>query len=201
MQAGPQTPTPVPVQYNVFAEIVLGLALLGSVLIIPPPYLGCLPFPPPLSLLGLVCLIVVVKRAVATRRHALLLVPAAIVIAGIAARSAPQRGTSNESAAIANLRTINTAEVTFKSSSGGSYGTMADLIDAKLLVEEFTGTRAGYNYSITLDGTRSSYTAEAVPASAETGRYAYYSLPDAVVRYSTNVSLAPSAAQAGKSVQ
>jgi hypothetical protein len=109
------------------------------------------------------------------------------------------RGGSNESAAVANLRTINTAEVTYLSSSGGSYGSMTDLIAAQLLDDTFTGTKAGYNYSITLDAT--SYTAEAVPASTKTGRYGYYSGTDAVVRYSTTASLAPTAAQAGKSVQ
>ena len=197
----PQSRTPVPEWKNVSGQILSGLALMGSVLIIPPPLLGCLPFPPPLSLLGLICLIVVFKRAVAAGHRVFLIVPVAIVIAGIVARSAPQRDISNESAAVANLRTINTAEVTFQSSSKGKYGTMADLIDARLLGEEFAGTKAGYNYSITLDGARSSYTAEAWPASAQTGRYAYYSLSDAVVRYTTNVSLAPSAAQAGKSVQ
>ena len=111
------------------------------------------------------------------------------------------RQASNDSAAVANLRTINTAEVTYQSSSGGTYGSMTDLIDTRLLDDTFSGTKAGYNYSITLGATGSDYTAEAVPASSETGRYGYYSFPDAVVRYSTNASLAPTAAQAGKSVQ
>ena len=35
------------------------------------------------------------------------------------------RQVSNDSAAVANLRTINTAEVTYLSSSGGSYGEIA----------------------------------------------------------------------------
>ena len=77
---------------------------------------------------------------------------------------------------------------------------MTDLIAAKLLDDTFTGTKAGYKYSITLDATGSAYTAEAVPASTKTGRYGYYSFPDAVVRYSTNASLAP-AGQSGRSVQ
>jgi hypothetical protein len=107
-------------------------------------------------------------------------------------------GPHPESVAVANLRTINTAEVTYLSSSGGTYGSMTDLIAANLLDDTFIGTKAGYNYSITLDATGSVYTAEAVPASTYNGRYGrfgYYSHPDAVVRYSTNVSLAP----AGKS--
>jgi len=110
------------------------------------------------------------------------------------------RGGSNESAAVANLRTISTAEVTYLSSSGGRYGTIEDLIAARLLDDTFTGTKAGYNYTVTSDATSSGYTAEAVPVSSRTGRYGYYSVPDAVVRYSTDASLAP-AGQSGRSVQ
>jgi hypothetical protein len=110
------------------------------------------------------------------------------------------RRVPNESWSVANLRTINTAEITYKSYSGGSYGTMADLIAARLLDETFATTKWGYKYSITLDATASGYTAEAVPTSTKTGRYGYYSFPDAVIRYTTNASLAP-AGQSGRSVQ
>ena len=110
------------------------------------------------------------------------------------------RRVSNDSAAVANLRTINTAQVTYESSSGGTYGSMTDLIAAGMLDDTFTGTKAGYKYSITLDATGSGYTAEALPISTNTGRFGYYSHPDAVVRYSTNASLAP-ARQAGRWVR
>ena len=109
-------------------------------------------------------------------------------------------GPRPESVAVANLRTINTAEVTYLSSSGGRYGSIADLIAAGLLDDTFAGTKAGYNYSITLDATGSVYTAEAVPASTKAGRFGYYSHPDAVVRYSTNASIAP-AGLSGRSVE
>ena len=132
----------------------------------------------------------------------LIVVAIILIIATIAIPSLLRsRQAANESAAVANLRTINTAEVTYLSSSAGKYGAMTDLIAAKLLDDTFTGTKAGYNYTIALDSTGSDYTAEAVPASANTGRFGYYSVPDAVVRYSTNTSLAPTPAQAGKSVQ
>jgi hypothetical protein len=83
------------------------------------------------------------------------------------------------------------------------------------LDEPFTGTKAGYNYTITLDGTGTAYTAEAVPApivpktrwwfsstdsTPPPRRYGYYSLPDEIVRYSMDASLAP-AGQSGRSVQ
>jgi hypothetical protein len=152
-------------------------------------------------------------------QRALEIVVAAIIVLVVVAIAIPSNictgggGGSNESAAVANLRTIDTAQVTYKSSSGGSFGTMADLVEVRLLDDTFTGTKAGYNYTITLDGTSSGYTAEAVPAlipkwhawfsgaaPTKTGRYGYYSVPDAVVRYSTDTSLAP-AGQSGRPVQ
>jgi prepilin-type N-terminal cleavage/methylation domain-containing protein len=131
----------------------------------------------------------------------LIVVAIILIIATIAIPSLLRsRQAANESAAVANLRTINTAQVTYLSSAAGKYGDLPDLIAAKLLDDTFTGTKAGYNYSVTLDATSSDYTIQAVPASTNTGRYGYYSVPDAVVRYSTNASLAP-AGQSGRSVQ
>ena len=86
-----------------------------------------------------------------------------------------------ECAAVANLRTINTAEVTYLSSSGGSYGTMADLIAVRFLDDTFADTKGGYNYAIAVDAT--GYTATALPASPKHGRYGYYTVADAIVRY------------------
>src|SRR5687767_11992089 len=89
----------------------------------------------------------------------LIVVAIILIIATIAIPSLLRsRQAANESAAVANLRTINTAQVTY-SSSGTSYGTMAGLIASGLLDETFTGTKAGYSYTITAAG--SDYTAEA----------------------------------------
>jgi len=132
----------------------------------------------------------------------LIVVAIILIIATIAIPSLLRsRQAANESAAVANLRTVNTAQVTYLSSSGGTYGLMTDLITAKLLDDTFTNTKAGYNYTMTLDATFNDYTVVAEPAAANSGRYGYYSTPDAVVRYSTTASLAPTAAQAGRSVQ
>jgi type IV pilus assembly protein PilA len=129
----------------------------------------------------------------------LIVVAIILIIATIAIPSLLRsRQAANESAAVANLRTINTAQVTYLSSSGGNYGEIQDLIDAGLLDGTFTGVKAGYNFAVTASG--SDYTAEATPASSNTGRYGYYSTPDAVVRYSTQTALAPSG-QAGNAVQ
>jgi hypothetical protein len=116
-------------------------------------------------------------------------------IAGVAGLMAililGRHGTPPEVSAVANLRTINTAEVTYLSASGGTYGSITELIAAGLLDETFIGTKAGYKYSITLNATGSVYTADVLPVSPNTGRFGYYSFPDAVVRYSTIASLAP----------
>jgi prepilin-type N-terminal cleavage/methylation domain-containing protein len=129
----------------------------------------------------------------------LIVVAIILIIATIAIPSLLRsRQAANESAAVANLRTLNTAEVSYLSSSGGSYGEISDLITAGYVDSTFNGVKAGYNFDITASG--SDYTATATPASTNTGRFGYYSTPDAVVRYSTVSSLAP-ASQAGNAVQ
>ena len=129
----------------------------------------------------------------------LIVVAIILIIATIAIPSLLRsRQAADEAAAVASLRTVNTAEITYLSSSGGNYGDITSLIAAGLLDDTFTGTKAGYNYTVAAVG--SDYTAEATPASSNTGRYGYYSHPDAVVRYSTNGALAPTPALAGKSV-
>jgi prepilin-type N-terminal cleavage/methylation domain-containing protein len=129
----------------------------------------------------------------------LIVVAIILIIATIAIPSLLRsRQAANESAAVANLRTVNTAEVTYLSSSGGNYGMIPDLITAGLLDSTFTGVKAGYNFNV--DATGTDYTAWATPASSNTGRYGYYSTPDAVVRFSTDTALAPTG-QAGQAVQ
>ena len=136
----------------------------------------------------------------------LIVVAIILIIATIAIPSLLRsRQAANESAAVANVRTLNTAQVTYLSSAAGSYGDLAALIAAKLIDDTFDTTttgrpKAGYNYNITLGSSNQDYTIDAVPASSNTGRYGYYSTPDAVVRYSTTTTLAPAGFE-GKSVQ
>jgi type IV pilus assembly protein PilA len=127
----------------------------------------------------------------------LIVVAIILIIATIAIPSLLRsRQAANESAAVANLRTINTAEVTYLSSSGGNYGDLPALVSAGLLDSTFTaGVKAGYNFSVAASG--SNYTATAIPASSNTGRFGYYSSPDAVVRYSSH----PTASMVGTAVQ
>ena len=129
----------------------------------------------------------------------LIVVAIILIIATIAIPSLLRsRQAANESAAVASVRTITTAEVTYLSSSGGFYGDISQLISAGLLDTAFNGTRGGYQYSISNSGM--DYTIWAAPASTNNGRYAYYSVPDGVVRYSTQATLAPTG-QPGNPVQ
>ena len=130
----------------------------------------------------------------------LIVVAIILIIATIAIPSLLRsRQAANESAAVANLRTVNTAQVTYLSSSGGNYGSLPNLVSAGLLDNTFvTGVKAGYNFGVVNSGT--DYTATAYPASTNTGRFGYYSTPDAVVRYSTDSTLAPTG-KAGQAVQ
>jgi type IV pilus assembly protein PilA len=115
----------------------------------------------------------------------LIVVAIILIIATIAIPSLLRsRQAANESAAVSNLRTINTAEVTYLSSAGGNYGQIADLVTAGLLDSRFSGASvSGYTFSVTASA--GDYTAEAMPTSPNSGRYGYFSLPDAVIRYST----------------
>lgn len=128
----------------------------------------------------------------------LIVVAIILIIATIAIPSLLRsRQAANESAAVANLRTINTAEVTYLSSSGGAYGDLPALVAAGLLDSTFTaGPKAGYNFNVTLPSAND-YVATAIPASSNTGRFGYYSSPDAVVRYSSH----PTGSMVGTAVQ
>jgi prepilin-type N-terminal cleavage/methylation domain-containing protein len=97
------------------------------------------------------------------------------------------RQAAAEATAVTTLKAINTAEITYSSTSGGKFGTLADLVTAGLLDSRFAGgSVSGYNFVVTASGL--DYTATATPASANSGRFSYFAWPDAVVRYSTETS-------------
>src|SRR5262249_31709666 len=95
----------------------------------------------------------------------LVLFPTMVATGIIAAVGIPSllrsRQAANESAAIANLRTIATAEVTHLSSSRGNYAGMPALISAGLLDQRFTSAVSGYEFAITMSNRN--YTATATP--------------------------------------
>src|ERR1700675_3177561 len=120
----------------------------------------------------------------------LIVVAIILIIATIAIPSLLRsRQAANESAAVANLRTINTAQVTYLSSNGGNYGAAPGLVSGRLLDSRLNGTVSGYVYTVTNSG--ADYTANATPAASNTVRYGYYSTPDGVVRFATTTTLAP----------
>src|SRR5215475_4806553 len=100
----------------------------------------------------------------------LIVVAIILIIATIAIPSLLRsRQAANESAAVAELRTINTAQITYLSGAQGNYGSVANLVSAGLLDSRFNGVMSGYNFTITTSG--ADYTATATPASASNGRY------------------------------
>ena len=128
----------------------------------------------------------------------LIVVGIILIVATIAVPSLLRsRQVANESAAVAHLRHINTVQITYLTSTAGSFGNITQLVAAGLLDSRFSGTMSGYTFNISSSG--ADYTATADPVAAGTGRYAYYSTPDAVIRYSTNAAQAPSG-QAGAPV-
>ena len=114
----------------------------------------------------------------------LIVVAIILIIATIAIPSLLRsRQSAQESSAVAQIRTINTAEVTYLSSNQGSYGNVGALITQGLLDNRFSGSVSGYNFTVVASG--SNYTVNADPTSTNSGRFGYYSLPDAVIRYAT----------------
>ena len=114
----------------------------------------------------------------------LIVVAIILIIATIAIPSLLRsRQSAQESAAVAQLRTINTAEVTYLSSNQGAFGSIADLVTQGLLDSRFLGSVSGYNFTVTASGPN--YTANADPTSTNSGRFGYYSTPDAVIRFAT----------------
>jgi type II secretory pathway pseudopilin PulG len=124
-----------------------------------------------------------------------------LIIATIAIPSLLRsRQAANESVAVANMRNLNSAQVSY-SSSNGTYGSIADLVAAQLVDARYgSGNFSGFNFTITLSPDSRDYTAYATALSGNTSRYDYYSAPDFVVRYSVAASRAP-AGQTGMPVQ
>jgi hypothetical protein len=103
--------------------------------------------------------------------------------------AAPALGKANEAAAVANLRTVNTAQVTYLSTTGGNYGGLPDMVQAGLLDTRFNGAVSGYLYFVIAES--GDYVAVAAPVNPGSGQRAFFSTPDGVVRFSAAPQLAP----------
>jgi type IV pilus assembly protein PilA len=112
----------------------------------------------------------------------LIVVAIILIISTIAVPSLLRsRQSAQESSAVAQLRTINTAEVAYLSSNQGTFGNIPLMITQGLLDARFAGSISGYNFAVNYSG--SDYTASATPTSTNAGRFGYYSTPDVVIRY------------------
>ncbi len=115
----------------------------------------------------------------------LIVVAIILIIATIAIPSLLRsRQSAQESSAVAQVRTVNTAEITYLSSNQGSYGKIPELITQGLLDTRFAGSVSGYNFAV--DASGSDYTVTATPTSTNAGRFGYWSAPDAVIRYQSS---------------
>ena len=121
----------------------------------------------------------------------LMIVVALILIVALIAVPSLMRSRqlAQESSAVAQLKTVNTAEVTYISTNQGNYGDIPSLITQGLLDARFSGSISGYNYTVTVSA--GDYTANATAISANAGRFDFYTKPDYIIRYSTDPTRAP----------
>jgi hypothetical protein len=103
----------------------------------------------------------------------------------------------SERLGVNRVRLVNAAEAAFLKTHH-RFGTLAELIVAKLLDADFDKPGSDYNIVITLAGR--GYRVSALPASGTSGRWAFESRQDGVVRYASRAGLAPRG-MAGKVVQ
>ncbi len=102
------------------------------------------------------------------------------------------RKAANESAAIGTLRTINTAEATYQSTTGnGSYGAGSDLLTAKLIDSTLAAANAskgGHTYNITFaSATPGQFEATAARQTGKADR-SYYTDEAGVIYYNATAT-------------
>jgi len=111
------------------------------------------------------------------------------IIAIIAAIAIPNllrsKLAANEAAAIGNMRTIASAQETFRSSGEGAYGTANRLSTATPAYIDSvlgSGTKQGYTYTVTLDPP--TWHCHATPVTFQTtGNRGFYVSNDGVIRF------------------
>jgi len=102
-----------------------------------------------------------------------IMIPVILIIAAIAIPSLLRaRQAANEAGAVANLKTVDAAEVQYAGAHEGNYGDLESLIDARLLDSKLTETVNGYQFDVVAEGQE--FTATATPVTPNTGRYHYF---------------------------
>jgi type IV pilus assembly protein PilA len=100
------------------------------------------------------------------------------------------RRAANEASAISSIRTLNSAEATYSSTSTtGGYADLATLksnglIDDRLGVADVTA-KSGYFFKVTLSASNSQYVAGGGPSAAGTGSRMFASASDGVIYAAT----------------
>ena len=97
---------------------------------------------------------------------------------------------ANETSAIASLRVIVTSEITYASTVGnGSFGSTEELVAQGLIDAALgSGTKDGYNLTLTPDGS-TGFTVVAIPITAgSTGQRGFFADQTGVIRYSEDGS-------------
>jgi Tfp pilus assembly protein PilE len=131
----------------------------------------------------------------------LAIIPLILIIAAIAIPSLLRsRQAAHEAAAVLTLRTISSAEESYRATANGRFGQIKDLMDKDFLNLDINrGASYGYYFTVKVSTAGDAYTATADPASSNDARYGYFITTDGEVRYSTEADLAPAGA-AGKPV-
>ena len=132
----------------------------------------------------------------------LIVVAVILIIATIAIPSLlKSRQTAHEAAAVATLKTISTAQISYTTANSGTFGTLPDLVAAGLLPSSLSATSVnGYSYTVDMASNFRDYTVWAKAVTNAEGRYDYYTAPDWVIRFTTDSTRAP-AGLSGQPVQ
>jgi type IV pilus assembly protein PilA len=119
------------------------------------------------------------------------------------------RRSANEASAISALRTLSTAEETYRTGIGvGAFGTLSDLaaqniIDVELSTSTTTAkSKNGYIFNLVLSGGGSLYCAGAAPTSVQNGQRNFSSdTPGVVYVHPLNVATPPTTTAGGTPLQ
>jgi hypothetical protein len=95
----------------------------------------------------------------------------------------------NEEEAILSLDSLNLALSVLRDVNNGRYGDIESLIAARMIDNNYRALFYGYRFFVIPH--TNGYSAVAIPENSESGRYAYYTSRDRVVRYSTFAPWAP----------
>jgi len=131
------------------------------------------------------------------------------IIGIIAAIAVPNllasRKASNEASAISAVRTISTAEVSYRETYGaGTFGTFSDLVDQQIIdgalgsATTVPNAKSGYVFGVVVSNSGTYYTAGAAPATSNAGTRNFSSdTPGVIYVHPLNVASPPTTTAGG----